>query len=144
MNKGCDHPRPDIGVSHDTKLLFTLLPAWPNEWKAPDPTTFGNVTGNCAQLGTFAMIDANESDLCSLDQLQWGDGNPCAIKPDGPMVTSMSSAVASLSSAQSVATATPTTTESSTTSNAAFATGVPIQPALAAAFVVGGWELFPL
>lgn len=144
VDKQCDRPRPNIGVSQDVQLLFTLLPAWPNEWTAPDSSTFGNVTGNCAQLGTFAMIDANESDVCSLDQLQLGDGTPCAIKPDGPMVTSMSSAVASLSSAQSAATATPITTESSTTSNAAFATGVPIQPALAVAFVVGGWELFPL
>jgi hypothetical protein len=144
IDSQCDRPRPDIGPSKGVKLLFTLLPAGPNQWNAPDPSTLGNVTDNCAQLGTFAMLDANNPDKCSMDQLLLGDGNPCAVKPDGPIVTSMSSAVASLSSSQSLATATPTTTDLPPTSNAAVATGVSIQPALAVAFVIGGWELFSL
>ncbi|CAN9082195.1 unnamed protein product [Alternaria alternata] len=112
---------------------------------APNPNTLGNVTDNCAQLGTFARVHASDSDVCSLDQLQLGDnGDPCAIKPDEAMVSSISSVVESLSASQSLATAAPTTTESPASSNAAVATGASVQPALAAALVLGGWELWSL
>jgi hypothetical protein len=145
INSQCDRPRPGIGSLQDVKLLFTLFPAVPYDWQAPNASALGNVTGNCAQLGTSAMIDANDSDICSMSQFMVGEsGNPCAIKPDEAMVSSISSAVESLSSSQSWATAASTTTYSPSTSNAAVATGVPIQPAFAAALVLGGWELWSL
>ncbi|CAG5160562.1 uncharacterized protein ALTATR162_LOCUS5852 [Alternaria atra] len=141
----CDYPNLAVLPSNGSQLLFTLLPAWRGEWSAPNPSALGNVTDNCAQLGTLAMVDANKSNACSMDQLRLGEsGNPCAIKPDEAMVSSMSSVVESLSASQSLATATPTTTESPVTPNAAVATGVSVQPALAAALVLGGWELWSL
>jgi hypothetical protein len=147
INARCDRPRPAILPSDGSKLLFTILPhsLLGDEWSAPNPSALGNVTDNCAQLGTFAVVDASDSDICSMDQLRLGEGgNPCAIKPDGPMVSSISSVVESLSASRSLGTGTPTTTESPATSNAAVATGVSAQPALAAALVLGGWELWSL
>ncbi|KAG9193234.1 hypothetical protein G6011_03269 [Alternaria panax] len=145
INIQCDHPRPAITPSIGSELLFTLLPASPGEWIAPNPSALGNVTDNCGQLGTFAIIHASDTDVCSLDQLLLEkNGDPCAIKPDGPMVSSMSSTVESLSASQSLATTTPTTTESPATSNAAIAIGAPLQLAIAAALVLGGWEFWLL
>jgi hypothetical protein len=135
----CDYPRAEI-FDH---MLFTILPQGGSDEAAPNPSVLGNVTGNCAQLGSVGEVDAGNSDICSsFRELSDVSGNSCALKPDEAMVSSISSAVGSLSMAQSLAAATPTTTSTTSSTNVAVRTGVPVRPAFAVAMVFGVLELF--
>ncbi|KAF2248298.1 hypothetical protein BU26DRAFT_520012 [Trematosphaeria pertusa] len=134
----CDSPAPQV-FDH---ILFTLHPEGLDEqWIVPNSSALGNVTGNCAQLGSVAEIDAGNPEVCSsFRELSGGRGNPCALKADEALVSSISSVAGSLATAQSLASATPTTTRTSST-NVAVGTEVPVRPAFAAAVVFGGLEV---
>jgi hypothetical protein len=137
----CEHDGPDLSG----KVLFTMLPhSAKDDWVAPNPAALGNVTGNCAQLGSVGEVRGGD-DVCeSFMQLEGTFGNPCKIKGDDAMVKSISSVVDSLATAQSLAKMTTLTTSTASSTNAAVRTGVPVRPVYAAAAIFGGLELLAL
>jgi hypothetical protein len=138
----CEHPAPGIRSS---KILFTILPnGFPDEWAAPNPEMLGNVTENCAQLGSVGEVDRDKAVCDSFRQLDGASGNPCKIRGDDAMVSSISSVVGSLATAQSLATMTTSTASVASSTNAAVRTGVPVRPVYAAAAMFGGLQLLAL
>ncbi|OAG05132.1 uncharacterized protein CC84DRAFT_1177228 [Paraphaeosphaeria sporulosa] len=97
----------------------------------PNPRELGNVTGNCAQFGGMREINVNSTDLCEKARVV-SSGNPCTVKPDAALVSSMSS-VAALR-----AQPTPTRIEEPSSSSAARAMSMPGRAVLVLAGIIGG------
>jgi hypothetical protein len=127
------------------QILFTLLPSYfYSDWKAPDPEMLGNVTGNCAQLGSVGEVNREKAVCDSFRKLDGASGNPCKIRSDDAMVSSISSVVGSLATAQSLATMTTSTASVASSTNAAVRTAVPVRPVYAAVAMFGGLQLLAL
>jgi hypothetical protein len=102
----------------------------------PNPQELGNVTDKCALFGGMREIDVNSTDLCTKGR-EVSARDPCAVKPDAAMVSSMSS-VAAL---RAQPTPTETYEPSPLSSNAARATSMPARSALVLAGIIGGLAL---
>lgn len=113
---------------------------------APEPD-LQNVTGNCAQQGT--LWDLNPSATNSSCKVVVSDStaaDPCAVKVDDAMVTSISSAVQSLITASAAAASASSASWYSRTRippqhNMAVSSDAPLRYVVVAMLLLGGFEM---
>ncbi|KAF2113691.1 hypothetical protein BDV96DRAFT_578235 [Lophiotrema nucula] len=120
------------------KVLFNVRPDSLRVEAAPNPGDLRNVTGSCAQYGAMVEVVGNNTDSCSnIRDLTSTEANPCAIKLDASLVSSISSEAAILAG--------PTSTSSTSilpsSTNGCGATAMPVNPMLVTFGFFGGMQL---